>query len=220
MLRLPAGAATDTSRLRVLVTNDDGVKAPGIDVLVNALRKMANVDVTVVAPAEDESGTGDRVTPGLASLGTSKSKTASGYPAVAVKGSPADAVLWALGGASSGVLISWSRASTPAENVGAGVPTSGTVGAARAAARNGVRALAVSQGSGDPPDYPASARRAVAWVKQHRTAILAQRGKAADLVGVDNLNVPTCTSGRVRGLVRVPVSASEASTPDCTSTRA
>ena len=91
------------------------------------------------------------------------------------------------------------------------MPTSGTVGAARVAARNGIRALAVSQGSGDPPDYPASARRAVAWVKQHRAAILAGRGKAApDLVGVDNLNVPTCTSGAVRGLVRVPVSAGEA----------
>ena len=84
--------------MRVLVTNDDGVKAPGIDVLVTALRKMANVDVTVVAPAQDESGTGDRVTPGRASLGASKSETASGYPAVAVKGFPADAVLWALGG--------------------------------------------------------------------------------------------------------------------------
>ena len=82
----------------MLVTNDDGVKAPGIDVLVTALRKVANVDVTVVAPAQDESGTGDRVTPGLASIGASKSKTASGYPAVAVKGFPADAVLWALGG--------------------------------------------------------------------------------------------------------------------------
>ena len=204
--------------MRVLVTNDDGVKAPGIDVLVKALRKLPNIAVTVVAPAEDESGTGDQVTPGLASLGASKSETASGYPAVAVKGFPADAVLWALGRDAErrpDLVVSGINAG---ENVGAGVPKSGTVGAARVAARNGVRALAVSQGSGDPPDYPASARRAVAWVKQHRAAILAQRGKAADLVGVDNLNVPTCTPGRVRGLVRVPVSASRGSAPDCTST--
>ena len=66
--------------------------------LVTALRKVANVDVTVVAPAQNESGTGDRLTPGLASIGASKSETASGFPAVAVNGSPADSVLWALGG--------------------------------------------------------------------------------------------------------------------------
>ena len=85
--------------MRVLVTNDDGVKAPGIDVLVTALRKVANVDVTVVAPGtRTRAGRATASTPGLASIGTSKSTTASGYPAVAVNGSPADAVLWALGG--------------------------------------------------------------------------------------------------------------------------
>ena len=54
------------------------------------------------------------------------------------------------------------------ENIGATIPVSGTVGAARTAARNGVRALAVSQGNPKAPDYAAGARQAVAWVKQHR----------------------------------------------------
>jgi 5'/3'-nucleotidase SurE len=215
----PAPAATGSSVLRVLVTNDDGVKAPGIDVLVKALRKLPDIAVTVVAPAENQSGTGDRSTPDPASLSTSKTTTASGYPAVAVSGFPADAVAWAL---QSGVrqrpdlVVSGINS---VENIGSSVQHSGTVGAARTAARNGIRALAVSQGSGDPPDYPAAARRAAAWVTSHRRAVLARRGDAvADLVGVDNLNVPTCTAGAVRGLVRVPVSAGEPSTPDCTST--
>jgi 5'-nucleotidase len=215
----PGGAATHRARLRVLVTNDDGVQAAGIDVLVTALRKMGNVDLTVVAPAQNQSGTGDRVTPGLTSIGASKSETASGHPAMAVNGFPADAVLWALGGGIEqrpDLVVSGINSG---DNVGASVATSGTVGAARVAARNGIRSLAVSQGAGDPPDYRASARRAIAWVKQHRTAVLVRRGKATpDLVGVDNLNVPTCVSGAVRGLVRVPVSAGKSSAPDCTST--
>src|SRR4029079_14857689 len=36
--------------LRILVTNDDGVAAPGINVLVNALQALPNVEVTVIAP--------------------------------------------------------------------------------------------------------------------------------------------------------------------------
>ena len=159
--------------MRVLVTNDDGVKARGIDVLVEALRKLANVEVTVVAPAQNRSGTSDRSTPDPASLTTSKTTTASGYPAVAVNGFPADTVIWALGGGVQqrpDLVVSGINSG---ENLGSSVPLSGTVGAARTAGRNGIRALAVSQGCGDPPDYPASASRAIAWVKSHRKAILA-----------------------------------------------
>jgi 5'/3'-nucleotidase SurE len=214
-----ASAATGSSGLRVLVTNDDGVMAPGIDVLVKALRKLPDVVLTVVAPAENQSGTGDRATPDPASLTTSKTTTAGGFPAVAVNGFPADAVIWALAGGvpqRPDLVVSGINS---VENIGSSAALSGTVGAARTAARNGVRALAVSQGSGDPPNYPAAARRARAWVTSHRQAIVARRGKAAgDLVGVDNLNVPTCTSGAVRGLVRVPVSTRGPSKPDCTST--
>ena len=106
----------------MLVTNDDGVKAPGIDVLVEALRKLPNVRVTVVAPAENQSGDGRPATPDPASLTTSKTTTASGYPAVAVNGFPADTVLWALGGGVKqrpDLVVSGINS---AENVGASVP--------------------------------------------------------------------------------------------------
>ena len=44
------------------------------------------------------------------------------------------------------------------QNLGALSDVSGTVGAARTAARHGIPALAVSQGTGNPPDYAAGAK--------------------------------------------------------------
>lgn len=50
--------------LEILVTNDDGYQGDGLDVLVEALRLEDDVELTVVAPATDVTGTSDRTTPG------------------------------------------------------------------------------------------------------------------------------------------------------------
>src|ERR1700755_568871 len=89
-----AKAKTTVKPLRVLVSNDDGVKAPGIDAVVTALRKLPKVTVTGVAPAANQSGTGGKTTSGA--LTATKTTPKSGYPAMAVKGSPADSVNYAL----------------------------------------------------------------------------------------------------------------------------
>jgi 5'-nucleotidase len=215
----PAPAAQQQRTLRILVTNDDGVGAPGIDVLVEALRTLPDVAVTVVAPAHNQSGVGDRAMTDLASLTAADSTTSSGYRAVAVDGTPADSVIWALRRGVQqrpDVVVSGINSG---ENVGSLTALSGTLGAARIAARNGVRALAVSQGGAEQPDYPTSARYAVDWVETRRQELLARRSEpATDLVAVDSLNVPTCTRGSVRGLVSVPVASVPPTKGDCSST--
>ena len=70
-----AGASASTAH-EVLVTNDDGVSAPGIDAVVTALRGVPGVHVTVVAPAKNQSGTGGKTTTGT--LTYTSAKTASG----------------------------------------------------------------------------------------------------------------------------------------------
>ncbi len=66
----PATTATattiepETEQLRVVVTNDDGVGAAGIDALVVALQSL-ELDITVVAPATEQSGQGGNITDGL-----------------------------------------------------------------------------------------------------------------------------------------------------------
>jgi 5'-nucleotidase len=212
-----AAASSGTSEvaapLRILVTNDDGVAAPGIDALVEALRELPDVEVTVVAPNENKSGSGSSTTPG--ELTVNDATTASGFEAKAVVGFPADTVIWALdqGGLSEApdLVISGINAG---QNIGAAVNLSGTVGAARAANDRGIPALAVSQGLADEPDYPAAVALVLEWIDEHRDAVLA----GEDLF--DNLNVPTCTTGEVRELLDVPPDPTTTSldASDCTST--
>lgn len=211
----PASAAPKPPTLRILVTNDDGVGAPGIDALVKGLRKLVRVSVVVVAPATNQSGTSDKTTPGP--LTTAQATTASGYPAIAVQGFPADTVNFALDGGIKTKPHLVASGVNEGSNLGPVVNVSGTVGAARAAVRRGVPAVAISQGSGEPPDYAAGAREAVRWVKKHRNALT--KKNAAAPTEVANINVPTCTVGKVRGLIEVPsATGGDITAPsDCTS---
>jgi 5'-nucleotidase len=212
-----SGAAPASARpqpLQILVTNDDGVAAPGIAALVTALRKLPNVKVTVVAPSTNQSGTSDKTTPGT--LQAIKSTTA-GRPSTAVVGFPADSVLYALNTLhlKPGLVVSGINLG---QNVGPAVDLSGTVGAARTAARHGIPALAVSQGLAPVPDYATGAREAVKWFVTHRKALAKAKGKKAF---VDNLNIPTCAAGtKPRGLVKVPPATSGdiLGAQDCSST--
>ena len=83
-----------TETLQILVTNDDGVGAPGINASVTALTALPDTKVTVVAPLTNQSGTGAKVTAGT--LTVTNATTASGYPAKAVAGYPADTIIWAI----------------------------------------------------------------------------------------------------------------------------
>jgi 5'-nucleotidase len=201
--------------LKILVTNDDGVGAEGIDALVEALLELPRVRVTVVAPATNQSGSSDKTTPG--GLPAVDATTASGYPAKSVAGFPADSVNAALDGAAPkkpNVVISGIN---EGQNLGALTDISGTVGAARTAARRGIPALAVSQGLAEAPDFESGAREAVKWLKEHRKA-LAKKGVEPF---VDNLNVPTCATGELRGVIEVPVAPNAENaiaTSDCAST--
>jgi 5'-nucleotidase len=212
-----AAGGSKPPTLRVLVTNDDGVSAPGIDALVNGLRKLERVSVTVVAPATNQSGTSDRTTPGP--LTTSEATTASGVPAIAVQGFPADTVNFALDGGVPKKQHLVASGVNAGQNLGPVVSVSGTVGAARTAARRGVAGVAVSQGVGEgvSPDYAAGVREAVRWVKANRKALT--KKNPAKPTSVANMNVPTCTAGKLRGVVEVPsATTGDAGTPsDCTS---
>jgi 5'-nucleotidase len=202
----------------VLVTNDDGVGAPGIDALVQGLRKLNGVRVTVVAPADNKSGSSDMTTPGT--LTDTQTTTTSGYAAIAVNGFPADTVDFALdGGIPTKPQLVASGVNSGA-NLGPVVNVSGTVGAARTAVRRGVPAIAISQGTseGVAPDYATGVREAVRWVKEHRAALTKKKAKAPSEVA--NLNVPTCPTGKVRGVVDVPSATAGdiAQAPNCAST--
>lgn len=200
----------------ILVTNDDGVTAPGINVLVNALRGIPDVHVTVVAPAKNQSGTGGKTTSGTVAY--TGAKTASGYPATAVDGYPADTISVALDQLHLHPALVVSGANL-GQNLGPVTNLSGTVGAAKAAVSKGVPALAVSSGVGNPVDYQTAARYAVMWVEA-----FFKGSPSPTPTTVANLNVPSCSTGSVRGekqlpsQTSVPNPADALSKQDCTST--
>jgi 5'-nucleotidase len=193
--------ATDVAAdLSVVVTNDDGYAAPGIDAMVEGLRATPGIEVTVVAPAGERSGSGGSTTEGP--LTTSDVTTASGYQATAVEGFPADTVRVALDdlGLEPDLVVSGINS---VQNLGLLTDVSGTVGAAKAAAARGIPALAVSAGqdTAGAPDYSTAAAQALSWLEEHRDELAA--GDADPVV--TNMNIPTCPDGSVRQQVDVPV---------------
>lgn len=179
--------------MRVLVTNDDGVHAPGILELAGAMVKDGH-DVVVAAPLIDMSGSGAALGPGHSSGVAIERFELDGLadvPVYGVDGPPGMAVMAAHLGAfgdrpdviASGINLGG--------NTGRSVLFSGTVGAALAAANFGLKGVAVSQVSGDPwhlATAGAFGAAAVAWVA------------AAPARTVLNVNVPNLPLAQVRGV--------------------
>jgi 5'-nucleotidase len=194
-------AEADGSTLRILVTNDDGVGAPGIAVLVDALQSQPNTEVTVIAPATNQSGSSINFTSG--NLTVAPATTAHGDAATKVAGFPADTVLY---GVLAGlperphVVVSGINLG---QNLGNFTELSGTVGAGRTANRLGIPAIAVSASIASP-NYVGAAVATVAFVQALRSQYAAGTLKPQTI----NVNVPTCPTGKVRGLAFVPLGRS------------
>ena len=184
--------------LEILVTNDDGVGAEGIDVLVTALTAIDGVEVTVVAPATQQSGTGGNVTDGP--LTTNEATTASGYEArVPSRASPPTRSAWRSTSWASRPTSSC-RASTRARTSARSSMPPGRSARRGPVSRRGVPALAVSQGVGQDLDYEVAAGLVDRLGRaEHLDAL---RAGEMPIDAVANLNVPTCDTGEQRGLRR------------------
>jgi 5'-nucleotidase len=147
---------------------------------------------------------------------TQDATTASGYAATAVQGFPADTITAALDqlGVKPNVVMSGINSG---QNYGPIVAVSGTIGAARLAAKRGIPAVAFSQDNAGDPQFDPTAQLAVAWLKEHR-AQLAKKPKTAP-TSITSYNVPNCPLGESRGVLDVvPATDLPASTIDCSAT--
>ncbi len=127
----------------ILLTNDDGIASPGLRAAVQAVHDLG--EIWVVAPRQQQSGMGRSLPDSDGIAEEAQLDIAGGrVRAFSLETSPAGAVLYALTAllprlpdlAISGINYG--------ENVGSGVTSSGTVGAALEAACAGVPSLAVS----------------------------------------------------------------------------
>lgn len=185
--------------MRILITNDDGINAPGLKVLSDIAHEVAGEDgeVWTVAPAFEQSGVGHCISytrpTMIAELGDRR---------FAAEGSPADCVIAGLYDVLKDarpdlVLSGVNRGNNAAENT----LYSGTVGACIEAALQGVRSIALSQFMGpanndlaDP--FEATATHGAATIR----ALMHDRlWDEADYQVFYNVNFPPVSAAAVKG---------------------
>lgn len=128
--------------MHILVTNDDGVTAPGLLALVKGMRELDDVRVTVIAPNRNWSASGHVKTLGRP-LRVDETTLADGTPALSTDGAPSDCVALALLGLTDPVDLVVTGIN-PHANIGHDVTYSGTVTSAMEAVIGGVPGLAFS----------------------------------------------------------------------------
>jgi 5'-nucleotidase len=150
--------------MRILLTNDDGIEAPGLATLLAAVEGLG--EVVVVAPRGSQSGASHAMSD-RTPLRVQGCALPGAVSAHAVEGRPADCAR--LGLCHYATAADWVISGINAGgNLGVDAYYSGTVGAAREAAILGRPAIAVSQYIDDPagPDWERTRRWAAAVIRQ------------------------------------------------------
>jgi 5'-nucleotidase len=179
--------------VRILLTNDDGIYAPGLRALRAELRKLG--DVVAVAPATEQSAVGHSVTlttPLIVQEILDEERQRLGW---AVEGRPADCVKLALREllpAPPDLIISGLNAGS---NAGINVLYSGTVAAAIEGAFFRCTSIACSleYTKAHPLDFPKAAALARTVIEQ----IIAHNPPTGSLF---NINIPSLERGPIRGI--------------------
>jgi 5'-nucleotidase len=152
--------------VRILVTNDDGITAPGLQALAEAMTTFGEVDIA--APATNQSASGHKKTL-FTAIPIQESRLANGMPALAVTGSPADCIAVSAMGLRPfppDIIVSGINRG---ENLSQDITYSGTVTAALEGAIHAVPAVAFSLSMRDADkveDYAEAARIAKIVVAQ------------------------------------------------------
>lgn len=179
--------------MRILLTNDDGVNAPGLRVL-EAIARTLSDDIWIVAPSEEQSGAGHSLT-----LTRPLRIRKHGEKHYSVTGTPTDAVMMAISHLMKDcppdlVLSGVNRGANLAEHV----TYSGTVSAAMEGAISGIRSIALSQvyareGAGNSVPFTC----AEAWGEKVLRPLLALPDDPHMLV---NINFPAIAPEDVKGI--------------------
>jgi 5'-nucleotidase len=178
--------------MRILLTNDDGIHAPGLTVLEEIAREFSD-DVWICCPQEEQSGMGHALT-----LSRPIRMRQHDERRFSVSGTPTDAVTLGLRKVMPGppdVILSGVNRGA---NLGDDVTYSGTVSAAIEGALAGIRSIALSQvyareGMGDAVPFEA----ARAWGAKVLGPLLDTPLPARTLV---NVNFPALAASEVKGI--------------------
>lgn len=178
--------------MHILITNDDGINAPGLAVLEAIAREIGD-DVTIVAPELDQSGVAHSLT-----LNDPLRLRQISPSHFAVKGTPTDCVIMAvhkiLDGRKPDLVLSGVNRG---HNVAEDVTYSGTVAGAMEGTILGIPAIALSQ------SYPPGGHNAVPFdcARTHAPGVIRKVLKAGiPPETLINVNFPRCPPEDVRGI--------------------
>ena len=182
--------------MRILATNDDGIMAPGLVAMREALERLG--EVTVVAPMFAQSGVGHAISVNEPVM-AHRLDLGDGRMGFAIEGSPADCVKLALLELMPGRTDLVVSGINLGANAGINVLYSGTVAAALEGGFWGVPSMAVSLEAADEVDFRQAAEIALALVGQLVAGGLPERA-------VLNVNIPDLSAGPPRGVRVTPQS--------------
>ena len=180
--------------MQILLTNDDGIFAPGLAALYKELVEIA--DVTVVAPADSRSGSSHSITL-KRPFACNKIDINGRFTGFSVEGSPADCVKLASMQLCKDPIDLVVAGLNNGSNTGINAYYSGTVAAAMEAAFLKIPAVAMSLASEEHLDFEAAAK--------YCTDILKKLMPIAP-GDVLNINVPLLSKGKPKGIRVVPQS--------------
>jgi 5'-nucleotidase len=183
-------SAQQASSYRILISNDDGVHAPALPVLADALKALG--DVTIVAPADDQSGISQAVNI-IQPIFRQDLVLAGGSHAISLTATPATAMQIAIKNIVMPRPDLVVTGINTAYNLGYSAYLAGTVGGARQAVLEGVGAIATSMAAAAVPrDVVPAAAQVAALVKQVREHHLPPRTFL-------NVNIPPMPAGGYKG---------------------
>ena len=177
--------------MAILVTNDDGIFAPGLRVLAKELKSVA--PVIVVAPDREQSATGTAITLRQPLRVQRVPAIVPDVDSYSVEGTPSDSVILALGKLTENGVDMVISGINQGPNLGDDVLLSGTVGAALQGYLRGLPALAISIANANSRHLDNAAKLA---------ALLARKILAGNLP-VDiflNINLPDLPLNEIKGL--------------------
>ncbi len=181
--------------MQILLTNDDGIFAPGLAALYKELVKIG--DVTVAAPADCRSGASHSITFSQP-LVCNKVDINGQFTGFCIHGSPADCVKLAVMQLHEGPIDLVVSGINHGANVGINVYYSGTVAAAMEGAFLGIPAVATSCSFEEHMDFEKGAQHCVKILKQ---LMPVKKGN------VININIPHLSKGEPKGVRIVPQSS-------------
>jgi 5'-nucleotidase len=188
-LFVPVGARQPPP-YRILISNDDGVRAPGLSAVAQVLQAIGQV--LIVAPAENHSGAGHSI---VTSEPVVREDLAlpNGLKAIGLTATPATSVNIAIRNILKPLPDLVVSGVNRGYNLGLAAYISGTVGAAREAALHGVPAIAASlAAAGAPRDYVFAAEEVLGVARRVK-----QYGLPANTFL--NVNIPAMPQGGYRG---------------------